>query len=136
MDIDIKPVTAVLDLGGKLIDRLWPDPAQRDAAKLQLLQLHQSGELQQMAGQVDINKIEAASSSVFVAGWRPFVGWTCGAGLAMQFVVGPTLTWAAALLGRQVAFPTLDMGTLLTLLFGLLGLGYMRTQEKLSGAAK
>ena len=123
------PVTAALDIGGKLIDRLWPDPAQRDAAKLELLKLQQSGELAGITGQVEINKIEAASASVFVSGWRPFIGWICGAGLGYQFLVYPILV---AFVPKIVQ---LDMGTLLTLLAGMLGLGALRTTEKLQGKA-
>ncbi len=130
------PISAALDIGGKIIDRLWPDPTQRDAAKLELLKLQQSGDLAQITGQLDINKIEAASASAFTSGWRPFIGWVCGTGLAVQFLVAPILTWAAALAGHPVVFPSLDMGTLMTLLLGMLGLSGMRTVEKLNGAAK
>ena len=78
------PISAALDIGGKLIDRLWPDPTQAAAAKLELLKLQQSGELQQITGQLEINKVEAANPSVFVSGWRPFIGWVCGTALAYQ----------------------------------------------------
>lgn len=124
------PITAALDIGGKLIDRLWPDPAQANVAKLELFKLQQSGELSQIAGQLEINKVEAANPNVFVSGWRPFIGWICGVGLAYQFLIYPIL----------IAFvpkvQQLDMGTLITLLGGLLGLGTMRTVEKLNGVAK
>ena len=123
------PVTAALDIGGKLIDRLWPDPAQRDAAKLELLKLQQSGELAGITGQVEINKIEATNASIFVAGWRPFIGWICGAGLGYQFLVYPILVAFVPKIAQ------LDMGTLLTLLVGMLGLGAFRTTEKLQGKA-
>ncbi len=132
----LDPVSAALDIGGKIIDRIWPDPAQAAAAKLELMKMQQAGELAQITGQLDVNKVEAGSASVFVAGWRPSVGWVCSAGLAIQFVIGPVLTWAAALLGHPIAFPSLDMGTLMTLLAGMLGLGGMRTVEKLNGATK
>jgi hypothetical protein len=125
----LDPVTAALDIGGKLIDRLWPDPSQRDAAKLELLKLQQSGELAGMTGQVEINKIEAANTNVLVSGWRPFIGWICGAGLGYQFLVYPILV---AFVPKIVQ---LDMGTLLTLLAGMLGLGALRTTEKLQGKA-
>ena len=82
----IDPVTAMLDIGGKVIDRLWPDPVQAAQAKLELIRLQQSGDLAQIAGQLEINKAEAASANPFTSGWRPFVGWTCGAGFAVQFV--------------------------------------------------
>ena len=60
------PISAALDIGGKLIDRLWPDPTQAAQAKLELFKLQQSGELAQITGQLEINKVEAANSSVFV----------------------------------------------------------------------
>lgn len=125
----LDPVTAVLDIGGKLIDHMWPDPAVADQAKLELLKMQQTGELAQIGGQLDINKVEAASSSVFVSGWRPYIGWVCGTGLAYQFLIYPI---AIAWLPKIVQ---LDMGTLLSLLAGMLGLSGMRTQEKLNGVA-
>lgn len=88
---------------------------------------------QQLHDQADVNKAEAASNSIFVAGWRPFIGWVCGSGLATQFVLAPLVTWIAALLKHPVTFPSLDMGTLMTLLLGMLGLGTMRTFEKVNG---
>ena len=66
----LDPVSALLDIGGKVLDRVFPDPTQQAAARLELLKLQQSGELTQIAGQMEINKVEAASSSVFVSGWR------------------------------------------------------------------
>lgn len=136
------PISAAMDLGGKLIERLIPDPAAKAQAALELLRLQQSGELAQLTadtdlakGQLAVNQAEAGNPSVFVSGWRPFIGWVCGSGLAYQFVFSPLLTWAAALVGHPVATPTLDMSTLLTLLLGMLGLGGMRTMEKLNGKA-
>ena len=131
-----EPVTAVLNIGSQLIDRLWPDQATKDAGKLELLKLAQSGDLAQLnsetqlaLGQIGINTEDAKSGSFWQSGWRPFIGWICGAGLGYQFLVYPIL----------VAFvpkiQQLDMGTLLTLLTGLLGLGGMRTFEKLNGKA-
>jgi hypothetical protein len=88
----------------------------------------------QLQGQLDTNKMEAASPKMFVAGWRPFIGWICGSGLGIQFIVNPIFTWIAALAKHPVQFPSLDLGTLMTLLFGMLGLGAMRTYEKTNGA--
>lgn len=122
-----------------------------DAAALEQLQLKYSAEFQlaqvqaaheelqanvqgaQM--QADVNKIEAASDDMFVAGWRPFIGWVCGSGLAYQFIFAPLMTWIADLLGKHIVAPTLDLGTLVTLLLGMLGLGGMRTFEKTKGAS-
>lgn len=83
--------------------------------------------------QSQANANEATNPKIFVSGWRPFIGWVCGSGLAFQFVIGPVSTWIAHLAGKAVQFPQLDMGTLLTLLLGMLGLGGMRTYEKISG---
>jgi Holin of 3TMs, for gene-transfer release len=85
-------------------------------------------------GQIDINKIDAASGSFFRGGWRPAVGWVCVMGLAYQFVIRPICPWAVQVCGAHVAdMPTLDMGTLITLLSGMLGLGGFRTYEKTKG---
>src|SRR4051794_35420203 len=99
----INPISA-------LLDRLIPDKSAAAAAKAQLAQLETTGELQGILAQLDVNKQEAASQSVFVAGWRPFIGWVCGSGLATQFVIAPLVTWIAALIGHPIVFPSLDMG--------------------------
>ena len=131
----LDPVTALFEVGSKVLDRVLPDPAQQAAAKLELLKLQQNGELAQITGQMEINKVEAASSSIFVSGWRPSIGWVCGAGFAVQFVIGPLAEWGAALAGHPVKFPQMDTGTMMPLLLGMLGLGGLRTAEKLADKA-
>ena len=131
----LDPVTALFEVGSKVLDRVLPDPAQQAAAKLELLKLQQNGELAQITGQMEINKVEAASSSLFVSGWRPSVGWVCSAGFAVQFIIGPLAEWGAALAGHPVKFPQMDTGTMMPLLLGMLGLGGLRTAEKLQDKA-
>lgn len=139
----LDPVTAVLDIGGKLIDRLWPDATQRDAAKLELLKMQQSGELAQLAAdteaakaQAAVNAAEAASGNAYASSWRPTVGYVCVIGLFYSFLLQPLLPWLAALSGKPVAaLPQLDTSVLMTLLLGMLGLGGMRTAEKVKGVA-
>ena len=131
----LDPISALLDVGSKVIDRVWPDPAQAASAKLELMKLQQSGELALIAGQMDINKVEAANPSLFVSGWRPSIGWVCGAGFAVQFVIGPLAEWGSALYGHPVKFPQMDTGTMMPLLLGMLGLGGLRTAEKLADKA-
>ena len=131
----LDPVSTLLEIGGKVLDRVLPDPAQQAAAKLELMKLQQNGELTQIAGQMEINKVEAASSSIFVSGWRPAIGWICGAGFAVQFVIGPLAEWGSALAGHPVKFPQMDTGTMMPLLLGMLGLGGLRTAEKLADKA-
>lgn len=143
MSLDPTPISAALQLGSTLIERLIPDPAQKAQAALALLQLQQSGELAELAantdlakGQIQVDAVEAASPATFTSGWRPFVGWICGVGLASQFLVAPAVTYVGHAMGAKIDYPTLDMGTLLTLLLGMLGLGAARTVEKINGVAK
>jgi hypothetical protein len=131
----IDPVSVLLDIGSKVIDRVWPDPEKAAAAKLELFKMQQSGELATIAGQLAINKEEAAHPNVFVSGWRPFIGWVCGSGFAIQFVIGPMAEWGSALYGNPVKFPQMDVGTMMPLLLGMLGLGTLRTAEKIQGVA-
>lgn len=130
------PVSAALDIGGKLIDRLWPDPSQAAAAKLELLKLQQSGDLAQITGQLEINKVEAQNSSVFVAGWRPAIGWVCALALFYQYLVRPIAQGAFAAVGHPLP-PLVGLDdNLWQLLLGMLGLGGLRTYEKVQGVAK
>lgn len=125
-----------------LIDKILPDPQASAQAKLRLIELQQQGALASMdrelklaLAQADINKIEAASDSLYKSGWRPAVGWICASALCYQMILRPLLGWAATnWLGWQQP-PSLELETLLTLLFGLLGLGAYRTAEKIKGAA-
>jgi hypothetical protein len=98
--------------------------------------MRQSGDLDQIAGQMYINKAAAASSNPFTSGSRPFVSWTCGAGFAVQFVVGPLAEWSSALAGHPVKFPQMELGTMIPLLFGMLGLDAYRSSEKIQGVVR
>jgi len=131
----IEPLTAAFELGGKLIDKLFTSPKDKIEAFQKLRELEQSGDLAAMTNQIEVNKIEAASSNFFVAGWRPFIGWICGSALAVQLVVGPTATWIAQVVQHPITLPVMDNQLLTTLLIGMLGLGGMRTVEKIQGVA-
>ena len=88
-------------------------------------------------GQLEVNKAEAQHRSIFVAGWRPFVGWTCGVALAWHFVLAPFTMFVCAYFGVTIPeLPTFDMSSLLTVLMGMLGLGGLRTFEKTKGLSK
>ena len=136
MDIIVGPLF-------KIIDKVLPDPQAKAEMQLKILTMQQAGEFKELDAEValaaqqnDINKVEAESPSLFKSGWRPAVGWTCVAGLVYQFLVMPILPWAVTAMGGQVAnLPAIDNGTLMTLLGGLLGLGAMRTAEKIKGVA-
>ena len=130
----LDPITAGMDLAGKIADivgRYIPDPNKAAEAAQKLAEL-QANERQ---AQVDVNKAEAANQSLFVAGWRPCIGWVCSVALVYQYLVSPLLPWVVNALGAHVpALPTLD-GNLWELMFGMLGLGGLRTYEKVQGVA-
>ena len=132
----------LLPFASELIKKLFPDPAMQADANLKLLQLAQTGELAALAaettlaqGQNEVNKVEAASSRLFVAGWRPFVGWICAAALGFQYIGRPLIAMAVSMAGVPVDMPAIEAGELLPLLLGMLGLGGLRTVEKVKGVA-
>lgn len=141
--MDITGIGSVLDFGGRLIDRLWPDPAQRDAAKLELFKAQQAGEFKEMdqafqlaQGQIGVNAVEAASPRLFVSGGRPFIIWICGASLAYAAMIEPMARFVATVVYQYSgAFPAIDTTITLQVLLGLLGLGGMRSWEKGKGVA-
>lgn len=130
---------AFIDIGMKILDRVLPDKAAREAAQLELLKLQQAGELASMQAevqvslaQIDVNKAEAQSGDKFRGGWRPLCGYVCVAGLAYQFLLQPLTAWVSGINTWPIP-PTLDMGDLLTILGGMLGLGVLRSAEKFKG---
>ena len=127
----LDPLTAALTIGGQVIARIWPDPADQAKAQLALLELAQRGEL----AQLEVNKVEAGSSSLFVAGWRPAIGWVCGAGCAWNWIGLPMASFIMAAIGQTVAIYPADLGEMMPLLLGMLGIGTLRTVEKIKGVA-
>lgn len=135
--MSLDPVSALLDIGGKVIDRLWPDPLQAAAAKLELIKLQQSGEIAAMVAQTDINKAEATNASVFVSGWRPFIGWVCGAACVWNWIGLKVLLFVAAYFNHPLTnLAPADLSEMLPVLMGMLGIGGLRTIEKINGVAK
>ena len=126
------PVSAGFDVAGKLIDRFLPDPTQKAAAAANLEQMRSGYEMAANQMQADVDKVEAASPNLFIAGWRPAVGWVCVIGLLSQFIIRPLFTFVAGLVHHPMEYPSLDMGTLMVLLTGMLGISTQRTIEKLS----
>jgi hypothetical protein len=129
------PITAIVTVGSQLITRLFPDPAQAAQANLELTKMQMSGELAQITGQLDINKVEASSSSVFVSGWRPAIGWVCGLGLLYSSFIEPVARFTATMLGYTSAFPVIDTTITMQVLMGMLGLAGMRSYDKAKGVA-
>ena len=133
--MSLDPLSAILDIGSKVIDRVWPDPTAAAAAKLELFKLQQSGELQMMVSQMDINTEEAQSPSMFVSGWRPFIGWVCGAACAWNWIGLKVALFVAAYFGKELHLAPADIGEMMPVLLGMLGLGGLRTMEKIQGVA-
>jgi len=127
-------LSPLFELGSSIITRLFPDPAQKAAAEFELIKLAQDGDLKKILGQLEINAAEAASPSIFVAGWRPFVGWICGVGLLYSTVIHNLLEWLAEIQGWPKP-PAVDADLLLYVLGALLGIGTLRTAEKIRGVA-
>lgn len=144
MGLDITGVGSIFDFGSKVIDKLWPDPATRDKAKLELLKAQQEGAFKELEAQIqfaqqqtDVNKVEAANHSLFVSGWRPAVGWVCVSAMFCNFIAVPLLGWGATVFDPSIPVPPrLDTTELFQLLLGMLGLGGLRTYERLNGVAR
>ena len=137
----VAPLIAALlpALGGvvnELVDRAFPNSGEREQKRLEYQQKLVESVASLDLAQMEVNKAEAASASVFVAGWRPFIGWVCGVAFAYHFVLQPFLAFALATAGVRVELPAFDIDSLLTVLLGMLGLGGLRTFEKVRGAAK
>jgi Holin of 3TMs, for gene-transfer release len=139
--LDVTPLGALLDFGSKLVDKLIPDPAAKAEAQLELLKLNQTGELAQLTAttdlakaQIGVNTVEAGSTSTFVAGGRPFVIWVGGFGLAYAAILEPLLRFIAAVGFHYTgAFPAIDTTITMQVLFGVLGLGALRSYDKKTG---
>jgi hypothetical protein len=127
----VDPLTAGLQLGRAILERVIPDKEARAKAEADMTLAMMQGELTLTALQGEINKTEAQHASVFVAGWRPAVGWVCAMALAWQYF-GRALVQAAF----GVAIEPIDISELLALLFGLLGLSTQRMVETLNGKAR
>ena len=126
-------ISPVSELLGKFI----PDATERQKLAHEIATMAQKNAHENAMAQIEVNKIEAASNSIFKGGWRPFIGWVCGTAFAYHFVLQPLLIFVMTYLGHPVpALPEFDMASLMTVLGGLLGLGGLRTFEKYKGVTK
>lgn len=125
----------ILEVGKSILERFVPDPEKKREAELELVRMAAEGELKQVIAQLEINAREATHPSVFVAGWRPFFGWAGGAGFVYATIVQPLLAWGASIKGWP-APPTLNMDLMWVVITGMLGIGGLRSIEKVKGATK
>lgn len=134
----LEAISLLMGVGEKLIDHFFPSKEAADKAKLELLKLQQSGALEALAresglleAQAKINLVEAGSDKTFVAGARPFLMWVCGAAFAYTYVLQPFAVFCyAAATGQTLSLPELNISGMMPVLLGMLGLGGMRSFEK------
>lgn len=134
------PISALFDLGKTTIEKIWPDANKRAEQLVILEELRQKGDLAEMAAQVklltnqmDINMEEAKHKSIFVAGWRPFVGWVGGFSLAYVSIIEPIMRFVAIMAGYEGEFPIINTELTIQVLLGMLGIGAMRSFDKSKG---
>lgn len=113
-----------------LLNKFIPDADERQKLAHEIATMSQKMAHESALLQIEVNKEEAKHRSSFVAGWRPFIGWTCGLALAYHFILQPILTLILAISGITIDLPVFDMSSLMTVLLGMLGLGGLRTFEK------
>jgi hypothetical protein len=120
-----------------IIGRFLPEDKEARAKAEREIQAKLTDSLSKIdLAQLDINKQEAAHRSVFVAGWRPFIGWVCGFALAYTYVIQPIAMFILAQTGHLITLPQVDMSLMMPVLMGMLGLGGLRTFEKTKGISK
>ena len=123
---------SVVGIAGKVLDKFIQDKDLKAKLHHEMdMQLHNAN-----LAQIDVNKAEAASGSIFKGGWRPFVGWVCGVAMLYHFLLQPIIVFTLSAAGITFDLPEFDMGSLMTILMGLLGLGGLRSFEKHKGITK
>ena len=125
---DLFGVGEVAGLANTVINKLWPDKTAQEKQEL-------AAAVMVVQGQIDTNKEEAKSPSVFVSGWRPFIGWVCGVACAWNWIGLKVALFIAAYLGKNLNITPADITEMMPVLLGMLGLGGMRTVEKIQGVA-
>lgn len=122
------PVTAVADLAKVAVNAIWPDKTESEKAQL-------AAAVALVQGQMSINQVEAANPSRFVSGWRPFIGWVCGGGCAWNWIGLPVTKAVLSFFGHELSVSPADLAEMMPLLLGMLGLGGLRTVEKINKVA-
>lgn len=123
----------VATLATTVVNKIWPDKSQqeKDALAFQMQQMVLQSDL--LKGQLAVDQAEATNKSLFVAGWRPGIGWACGAAFAWTYVLEPLLSFTMTALNHPVNLPQLDISGMMPVLLGMLGLAGMRSTEKIKG---
>ena len=121
----------------KILDKAIPDQDLKRKLSHEIATMSEKHAQDLALAQIEVNAAEAASGSLFKGGWRPFVGWVCGVAFCYHFILQPVIIFIVALIGMDIPdLPSFEMGTLLTVLGGMLGIGGLRTYEKQKGLTK
>ncbi|MFC7048445.1 3TM-type holin [Emcibacter nanhaiensis] len=126
------PAVDAVSAVGNVFDKLFTSDEEKARAEAVMAKIRQQPQILQ----AEINRIEAAHRSVFVAGWRPFIGWVCGIGFLWAFLLHPLFQWGVALAGLDVTPPKIATDNMMELVLALLGLGALRSAEKMTGRSK
>jgi|TARA_R110000824_G_scaffold189789_2_gene371208 hypothetical protein len=130
-------IGAILPSVMEVAGRFLPEDKEKRAAAEREIEAQLTLHLAKIdLAQLDVNKTEAAHRSVFVSGWRPMIGWTCGAAMCLNFLIFPLASFVLAQTGHLIELPTLDMSEMMPVLMGILGLGGLRTVEKIKQVSK
>lgn len=127
------PILSILEIGAKLLDKVIPDKDAREKAQAELLKAANDQDFQLSLAQIRVNEEEAKSDNIFKSGWRPAIGWICVFGLFYNFVLYNILLWTVATFHINITPPALMSDILMELVFAMLGLGSLRTFEKVKG---
>ena len=113
-----------------LLDKFIEDKDQKAMLAHKIATMSEEHHQDLMKAQIEVNKVEASNSNLFVSGWRPFIGWTCGLGMFGNFITIPFANFVLALLEITIVIPLVPLETIMPVLMGMLGLGAMRSYEK------
>ena len=129
-------VSALIGPATSLLDKFIEDKDQKMALAHEISTMAERHAQELARGQLEVNKVEAASKSMFVAGWRPFIGWVCGIGFLSNFIIIPMANFGLALAEVSIVIPMIDTTQMMPVLMGMLGLGAMRTVEKVQKVSR
>lgn len=124
------PISAVIGLVTSVVSKIWPDKTEQEKEAFTLELTRELNQSQLLTKQIDVDQAEAQSDNLFVAGWRPFIGWVCGLAFAWQYIGLPLCLYIGNATGHVVTPPVFDTSSMITVLLGMLGLGGFRTYEK------
>ena len=129
-------ISSLIGPATSLLDKFIEDKDQKMALAHEISTMSELHAQELAKGQLEVNKVEAASKSMFVAGWRPFIGWVCGIGFLANFILIPMANFGLALAEVSITIPMIDTTQMMPVLMGMLGLGAMRTVEKVQKVSR